>query len=163
MPTDEQAITRQLGNFARIVDSKSWSRLEEVFAPEVSFYYGIGEDMHGIEPLRTLFRRFLDQCGGTQHLLGSVIIEVDGDQAISRAYVQARHQRRDDPGGPVLDTNGEYIDRWRRQPNGWRIIRRDATWSVFSGDMSLLPNIAETDYAKNTGQTIIRSRIQSDG
>ena len=82
-------------------------------------------------------------CGGTQHLLGSVILEVDGDQAVSRAYVQARHQRRDDLGGPILDTSGEYIDRWERRPEGWRIIRRDAKWFTFSGDLSILPSVSD--------------------
>ncbi len=149
MSKDEQEITRVLGHFSRVIDSKAWERLEEVFAADVSFHYGIGEDQHGLELMRSLFRHFLDRCGGTQHLLGSVIIEVDGHQAVSRAYVQARHQRRNDPGGPILDTSGEYVDRWERRPQGWRITRRDASWSVFSGDMTLLPSLSEADYVKN--------------
>jgi 3-phenylpropionate/cinnamic acid dioxygenase small subunit len=149
MSSDEQAIIRGLGHFARLIDGKLWDRIGEVFAADVSFHYGIGEDQHGIDRLRDQFQYFLDECGGTQHLLGSVIVEVDGNQALSRAYVQARHQRRADPGGPVLDTSGEYIDRWERRPEGWRITRRDATWSVFSGDMSLLPSLSEADYVKN--------------
>ncbi len=143
MSSDEREIMRGLGHFARLIDSKLWDRIGEVFADDVSFHYGIGEDQHGIERLRELFQHFLGGCGGTQHLLGSVILEVDGDQAVSRAYVQARHQRRDDLGGPILDTSGEYIDRWERRPEGWRIIRRDAKWFTFSGDLSILPSVSD--------------------
>jgi hypothetical protein len=37
-----------------------------------------------------------------------------------------------------LDSNGEYIDRWERRPQGWRIVRRDVVWHMNKGDMSVL-------------------------
>jgi hypothetical protein len=33
--------------------------------------------------------QFLDICGPTQHLIGSILVDVNGDEAPSRAYVQA--------------------------------------------------------------------------
>ena len=118
---DEREITRGLGRFARILDQKRWADLAD-----------------GIDALRRQMRRFLDMCGGTQHLLGSILIDVDGDAAVSRCYVQARHQRRDDPAGPIFDSTGEYIDRWERRPQGWRIARRDAVWFLHTGDPAIL-------------------------
>ncbi len=47
-------------------------------------------------------------------------------------------QAVDGGGGTVFDTSGEYIDRWERRPQGWRIVRRDAVWSVFSGDPAII-------------------------
>jgi 3-phenylpropionate/cinnamic acid dioxygenase small subunit len=135
---DEREITRSLGRFARILDQKRWDELPEVFAEDLTFEYGSGVDQQGMDALRRQMRQFLDVCGGTQHLIGSIIIDVDGDQAVSRAYVQARHQRRDDPVGPIFDSTGEYVDRWERRPQGWRIVRRDASWFLHAGDPGVL-------------------------
>ena len=138
---DEWEIRQQLARFARILDSKAYDRIEEVYAQDLRFDYGIGGEQAGIETMRGLLRQFLDTCGPTQHLIGSIAIEVIGDDAISRAYVQARHQRFDDIGGPVFDTCGDYVDRWARTGNGWRIVRRDVEWSIFSGDTAVLGSL----------------------
>ncbi len=135
---DEREITRSLSLFARILDSKSWDHLPDVFADDLSFDYGADGEQQGMAALRANMTRFLDICGGTQHLIGSVLVDVEGDQAVSRAYVQARHQAVGAIGGPVFDTNGEYIDRWERRPEGWRIVRRDAAWSALTGDASVI-------------------------
>ncbi|QGP80514.1 nuclear transport factor 2 family protein [Sphingobium sp. CAP-1] len=135
---DERAIMRGLSRFARILDTKQWDRLGDVFAQDIRFDYGTGREEQGMAALTRNMRRFLDRCGGTQHLIGSVIIDLDGDRATSRAYVQARHQRIDDAAGPIFDSNGEYIDQWERQVDGWRIVRRDAIWATHSGDPAIL-------------------------
>lgn len=135
---DEREIIRGLSRFARIADQKRWADLGDVFAEDLSFDYGAGGDQHGMAALRANMQRFLDRCGGTQHLIGSIIVDVDGDEAVSRAYVQARHQRTDDPAGPIFDSNGEYVDRWKRLAEGWRIVRRDALWLTHSGDPAIL-------------------------
>ena len=135
---DEREIHRALARFARIADAKGFDDLGEVFAVDVTYDYGTGEDQHGLAALRELLRRHLEPCGGTQHLIGSVTVDVDGDRAISRAYVQARHQRAGDVGGAVFDSNGEYTDRWERRAEGWRIVRRDARWATISGDPGVL-------------------------
>lgn len=135
---DEREIVRNLSRFARILDNKQWDRLSDVFAQDISFDYGTGRDEHGMAALTDNMRRFLDKCGGTQHLIGSLLVDLDGDRATSRAYVQARHQRVDDGAGPIFDSNGEYVDQWERRPEGWRIVRRDAIWATHSGDPAIL-------------------------
>ncbi|TQR86572.1 nuclear transport factor 2 family protein [Mycobacterium hodleri] len=135
---DEREIHRALSRFARIADAKLFDDLGEVFADDVTFDYGAGENQQGIAQLRQLLRGHLERCGGTQHLIGSIIVDVDGDRAVSQAYVQARHQRAGDFVGPVFDTNGEYTDRWEKRTAGWRIVRRDACWSVVTGDATIL-------------------------
>ncbi|MCY4425518.1 MAG: nuclear transport factor 2 family protein [Halieaceae bacterium] len=135
---DEREISRGLSRFARILDTKSWDELPEVFAHDLTFDYGTGEEQQGMEALRANMTRFLDRCGNTQHLIGSILVDVDGGRAVSRAYVQARHQGVGDPTGPVFDSNGEYIDRWERRGEGWRIVRRDAVWATNSGDSAVI-------------------------
>lgn len=135
---DEREIIRGLGQFARILDQKRWQDLSDVFANDLTFNYGSGGEQEGMEELEAQMRQFLDVCGGTQHLIGSILVDVDGDRAESRAYVQARHQRRDDPVGAIFDSTGEYRDRWERRAEGWRIVRRDAIWFLHSGDPAVL-------------------------
>lgn len=135
---DERDISQGLSLSARILDTKRWEDLADIFSIDVEFDYGTGDEQQGIDAIRTNMTRFLDVCGQTQHLIGSIIINVDGDRAISRAYVQARHQKIDGADGSIFDTNGEYVDRWERRNEGWRIVRRDAIWSAFFGDSSII-------------------------
>lgn len=134
----EREISHNLGLFARILDRREWSRIGEVFADDITFNYGDGEERAGAEALRWNFSRFLDVCGPSQHLLGSIQIEVEGAGAISRSYVQARHQGAGAKAHLFLDTNGEYIDRWQRRAEGWRIVRRDVRWDIAMGDFTVL-------------------------
>ena len=135
---DERDIHRALAQFARIADAKSFDSLADVFADDVQFDYGTGQVDHGLVALRAMLSRHLDNCGGTQHLIGSVLVDVDRDHAVSRAYVQARHQRDGDFAGPIFDSNGEYVDRWERRAQGWRIVERIATWAVTTGEPAIL-------------------------
>lgn len=136
--SDDRAIMNTLAAFPRIVDGKQWERIGDVFAADITFDYGDGGEKYGVDALLEQFRTFHERCSAMQHLLGSIQLEIDGDTAISRAYVQARHQGKDDNSGAIFDTHGEYVDQWQRRPEGWRIVRRDACWSLFAGDPSVL-------------------------
>lgn len=135
----ERAIREGLARFARVLDRKDWAALPDVFATDVTFDYGLGEQA-GLEALTANMRRFLDVCGPSQHLIGSITVTVDPGHAAatSCAYVQARHQRPADSGGAVFDSNGEYVDRWEKRSEGWRIVRRDALWQTQSGDAAII-------------------------
>jgi ketosteroid isomerase-like protein len=135
---DEREITQLLGRFARILDGRDWSSVEDVFAADITFNYGDGQEQAGVAALRDQFQRFLDPCGPSQHLLGSIMVTVTGDTAVSRAYIQARHQGAGTKAHLLYDSNGEYIDGWERRPEGWRMIRRDARWLMQKGDPSVL-------------------------
>lgn len=143
MLIDERDIHRALSRFARIADEKIFDSLTDVFAEDVEFDYGSGQIERGIVALRVLLSRYLGRCGGTQHLIGSLAVDVDGDRAISHAYVQARHQRSGDFVGPVFDSNGEYTDHWERRSEGWRIVRRTSVWAANTGDSTILADDGE--------------------
>lgn len=135
---DERDIRHGLARFARVLDHKQWDALGDVFAEDLSFDYGHGGEQHGLTALREHMRLFLDLCGGSQHLLGSIRIEVDGDRAVSHSYVQARHQGLGELAGDFFDSNGEYADRWERRPQGWRIVRRDSSWYARAGNPAVI-------------------------
>ena len=134
----ERDIHRALSRFARILDAKQWDDLDTVFSRDIQFDYGAAGEERGIDALRANMQRYLDCCGATQHLIGSILVDVAGDTATSRAYVQARHTPRGTHTGAVFDSNGEYVDDWTRGPGGWRIIRRVALWAAHCGDPAIL-------------------------
>lgn len=138
MEADRLAIANQLGRFARILDARDWAAVGEVFAEDVAFDYGDGREQAGIAAMREQFSSHLDGCGPSQHLIGSVMIDFDDAGATSRAYVQARHQGRADRSERIFDTHGDYVDRWEKRASGWRIVRRDAHWSMHIGDAGIL-------------------------
>lgn len=135
---DEREILNQLGAFARILDERRWDDVPSVFADEISFNYGNDLEQSGLEALVQNFRQFLDPCGPSQHLLGSIQLFLSNDSAETRSYVQARHQGKGSKAELFLDSNGEYIDQWKRGENGWKIVRRDVRWFMLKGDMSVL-------------------------
>jgi len=135
---DDRDIRHGLARFARVLDTKQWEALGEVFAADLSYNYGAGGEQQGIDELCAQMRRYLDICGATQHLLGSIQIHIDGDTALSRAYVQARHQGIGPRANAFFDSNGEYVDRWEKRPEGWRIVRREAIWFTHTGDPGVL-------------------------
>jgi len=136
---DERDIAVLLATLARILDSRDWARVPKVVAADVSFdYTDSGTDVQGREALLANFRQYLDVCGPSQHLLGSIIVEVDGDAALSRSYVQARHRSKDPADPRLFDSNGEYVDRWERRPEGWRMVHRRAIWASQSGDPAVI-------------------------
>lgn len=139
MLVDQSLVTAQLGRAARLLDGKRWDELSDVFAEDVEFDYGDGNGLQqGLPLLRETFARHLDRCGATQHLLGSVILSVEGDAATSEAYVQARHAGIGKLAGEVFDTNGEYVDTWTRREGAWLIVRRDVSWLTLSGNPAVL-------------------------
>jgi len=136
--SDERSILNTLSEFPRVVDRNAWDRIGEVFAEDLSFNYGDGREQQGLAALLTQFRSFHDRCSAMQHLIGSVQLELNGDSAVTRAYVQARHQGTGDYAQSFYDTHGEYTDQWARRPEGWRIVRRDAHWVLSVGEPRVL-------------------------
>lgn len=129
---DEREIRAVLVTYAYAVDGKRYDDLDNVFALEVERNYGMCSGT-GIASLKALVRGYLDRCGPTQHLLGSMRIEVEGLTATASTYVQARHQGRGLRRLFSFDANGVYRDQLERFPEGWRIVRRHAEWRAHRG------------------------------
>ncbi|MFC9362416.1 nuclear transport factor 2 family protein [Rhodococcus sp. NPDC057014] len=134
---DEREITQTLSRMTRILDKRDWDSLDTVFAEDLTFDYGRGERA-GIKEMRAEVSGFLTNCGPTMHLIGSGLIDVDGDTASSEVYVLARHQGAEGRSHLYFDAAGPWIDRWQRRANGWRIVRRDISVNVMQGDPAAL-------------------------
>ena len=67
------------------------------------------------------------------HQIANVLIEVNGDQAASEAYVTACLRSKPAENGEVVEitSRGRYLDRWSRREAGWAIDHR-----IFVDDMT---------------------------
>jgi len=68
---------------------------------------------------------------GTQHLIGTQLTEVNGDEGCLESYLNAWHKNPDES---VYYFLGTYISKVRRYEEGWKIyqmvLRRDTSGTV---------------------------------
>ena len=129
MRDDRADILATVDRYATALDRRKWELLEDVFTADLTFDAGewVMEDR---ESYVAMVKTYLGGCGPTQHLLGNYRIEFQGDDAATSAcYVKAFHLDRDRGAELTYDMGGEYRDRLRRTPEGWRIHHR--TLEVF--------------------------------
>ena len=66
-----------------------------------------------------------------QHMIGNVLIELDGDQAFGEVYFQAYHKTSDEDGFTDVIISGRYLDRYERRDGVWKFAYRSerVDWS----------------------------------
>jgi len=137
MNDDRRNIEAVVFRYATLLDTKRYSQLTEVFTPEATANYIGMAECKGVEAIIGLVSGVLDRCGNTQHLLGNVQIDVQGDQATASCYLQAIHVGVGDYSDRLLTVWGEYRDRLVRTAAGWRIAYRELTTLHAQGDIGL--------------------------
>lgn len=132
---DKQEITELLHNYCRALDRGDARLLVSLFHPEsvheMAGFKGSSIDFCGFAMDAINVFEF------THHLLGNVLIALDGDSATSECYFHAFHRIAADTvaeGGvlpdhtPGIDEDlllgGRYIDRLVRHQGQWKFIQR---------------------------------------
>ena len=137
----EREIARALIRLARAMDERDWGTLRQILADDATGDLGEGPLSSPHEIVGTI-RRYLDACGPTQHLLGNLLVDVDGDAAQSRCYVSDMHLGRGQAAGLTFATLGDYHDRWRRIDGQWRLAHRAKLQRGLVGDMAVFGGIS---------------------
>jgi hypothetical protein len=122
---DRQAIVDLTVAYTYALDTKDWDALDRVFTPDATAF--LTEELIGREAIKARVRRALEGLDVSQHLIGNHEIDIAGDRATGRCYLQAQHVRDAAPGPPNFIVAGRYDDRSVRTPDGWRIERRELT------------------------------------
>lgn len=134
---DERAITRQLVRFARAMDDRDWNTMAAILADDVRGEFGTGR-LEGRSAVMDLIRGYLEKCGATQHLLANIVIDVDGDHAVTRTYIRDVHLNSDDDPAMRMYTLGDYRDTWRRSEDGsWSLVERSKINRGFVGTLDV--------------------------
>ncbi|WP_065028290.1 nuclear transport factor 2 family protein [Mycobacterium colombiense] len=134
---DERDVERRLILFARAMDDRDWTAIAEILDADAEGDFGTGR-VQGRAAIVEMLHGFLDSCGPTQHLLGNVVIDVDGDVAISHAYVHDVHLRSDAHHSARFYTLGDYTDTWQRRHDGlWCLTERIKSNRAYVGSLAL--------------------------
>ena len=134
---DERDIRNVAFRYCRALDTKDWSLLDEVFLPDSTAELGTPTTLVGIDAIRGRIRKALEHLDDSQHLVGNHEIDVTGDTATHRCYLQAQHIRAEAVGGPNYIVAGRYEDRLVRTSDGWRIAHRTLTVMWTEGNVTV--------------------------
>ncbi|MBA8963454.1 3-phenylpropionate/cinnamic acid dioxygenase small subunit [Rhodococcus percolatus] len=126
-------ITDRLHVVAVLLDTKDWPGFAATLTEDVVAYGRTGR-----ADVVARVRSHLDVCGATQHLLGNIRVDVDGDAARTRSYFRAFHVGLGDRAGATYECLGEYRDEWRRGPSGWLLAGRVIDVGAEVGDRGVI-------------------------
>ena len=129
-------IGRELTRFARAMDDRDWTTLKAILTEDATAELGTGT-LIGSDAIIALIRQYLDACGTSQHLLGNLIVEAEGDRARSRCYVSDMHLGRGDASEPNFRSLGDYHDQWVRIDGRWRLSERRKHNRALVGSMDV--------------------------
>jgi SnoaL-like domain len=134
---DERDVERRLILFARAMDERDWAAMSEILAEDAQGDFGTGR-LQGSAAIVEMIRGFLDSCGPTQHLVGNVVIDVDGDAATSRAYIHDVHLSSGADPSTRFYTLGDYRDTWQRRADGsWCLTERVKSNRAYIGSLDV--------------------------
>jgi hypothetical protein len=131
---DRRAIEDGLICYARALDARDYARLRDCLAPGVRVKYGGASWLSGVAEVASFCARILAPLDASQHRLGTIDVDLDGDRAMSTTYLCAEHLR----GGRRYTVGGSYLDVWTRTSAGWRIAQRELVTTWTDGDPSVL-------------------------
>jgi len=111
---------------ARAIDRCDAELLKSLFHPDATDDHGIfagtaSDFIDWVMPLLGTMKR-------TQHIIGQVLIEVEGDRAAGESYFLAHHAIGPVEDGAFMISAGRYLDRFERRDGIWKISHRQAVF-----------------------------------
>ena len=134
---DRQEIADLCVRYARALDRHDWEALAACFVADAVYLYPGGRT-DGVDAVVERCRAALTPLDGSQHLIGSILTEVDGDEGRANSYFHAQHVRAGTEGGDTFVIAGSYDDRVVRTAEGWRIAQRDQTYTWTAGNRAVV-------------------------
>lgn len=138
--SDFQAIVDVTIAYAWAIDSKDWRALDEVFMDDATAE--MPHALSGRDNIVARIARTLEPLSMSQHIVSNHQVEVNGDSATCRCYLQAQHVRKIDGTRQNYLVGGSYVDQLVRTGDGWRIAHRRliVTWTEGNPDVVQVPN-----------------------
>lgn len=123
---DKLECTELVTRMARAIDRCDAELLASLFHPDATDDHGmfVGTATDFIEwvmPVLATMKR-------TQHVIGQVLIEVDGEFAAGESYFIAHHALEGPDGDVFMTAAGRYLDRFERRDGIWKISHRRAVF-----------------------------------
>lgn len=123
---DKQACIDLVSRTARAIDRCDEELLRAQFHEDAhddhgSFRGSIDEFVKWVMPVLHSMER-------TQHFIGQILVEVDGDCASGESYFIANHALSQDGEGRQMVAAGRYLDKFERRDGVWKISSRHAVY-----------------------------------
>ena len=122
---DRQDIGELLIRYATGIDRRDWPLFRTVFTGDCELDYGQIGSWRGVDAVTDFMDQVHAAAGHTLHRITNQAVDVDGDRAAARSYVDVVIMAADNPTG--VNAAGFYDDELVRTPQGWRIARRRFT------------------------------------
>lgn len=119
---DRLAIADVMARYTRGIDRCDLAALQSVWWPGATADYGDGVvdalawSETTVAALAALTR--------TQHFIGNLLVDIDGDSATAECYCRAYHEAAGPDGPTEFEVAGRYLDQLERRDGEWRIAHR---------------------------------------
>ena len=121
---DRWAVQDVLSNYTMGVDERDMVQYRNCFADDVEVV-GFGAEVYnGGDEWTAYVIEALKAYGATQHMLGPMFAQIDGDNAKTRTDVQAHHYLIDDD-KTTLTLWATYVTDMKRINGQWKISRHE--------------------------------------
>lgn len=119
---DREEIRDLSRHYMRGLDRLDMALLGSVFAEDATVDYGFFQG--SARDFVDFARQALKDHLANHHMIGQMLIEVDGDEAVGEIYFQAFHRIVEEGEEKDLFISGRYVDRYARRNGVWKIIFR---------------------------------------
>jgi ketosteroid isomerase-like protein len=135
---DRAVIHDLLVRVAFAQDANDWEALADCFTPDATYAYP-GGNLVGADLIVGRARTALTPLDASQHLLGTILVTVEGHKADTVCYFQSQHVRYGAPGGDLYAIAGTYCDRLEKGDDGcWRIVHRTQQYTWRDGNPEVI-------------------------
>ena len=123
---DFEAITRLRYQYAVSLDTRDWTLHRSIYTDHItmdftSYSGGEGPLMMTADDWVAGLQPLFNGLSATQHVMTNPLVDVDGDCATQRMYMQAEHFLQQDGVQHEFAIGGYYDDHLVRQDQQWRI------------------------------------------
>lgn len=122
---DRQEIQQRVLEYCRAIDRGDLAGVRAVYTHDgVDHHTGFTGDA---DDYVAWVSEKLQSFAGTMHIVGNHLVELYGDHALAETYGTAVHWGVDPEDARTNFTSGfRYVDHFRREADGWRILERHA-------------------------------------
>ncbi len=132
-PDSDRAAKQDIGEvlvrYATGIDRRDWELFRSCFTVDCQADYGDIGTWEGADAITDFMVKAHAGMGHTMHRITNIAIDVWGDRAVSRCYLDGMLMAPDGQSG--FNPLGWYDDELVLTPDGWRIARRTFTTVMF--------------------------------
>ncbi|MBQ75025.1 MAG: hypothetical protein CMQ20_08375 [Gammaproteobacteria bacterium] len=111
--------------YAYGLDNKDWDLYRSIFLDEItmdfSSYSGVPGTTQSADEWIASCKMLFEGLDATQHQMSNPLVEIKGDEARLRMYIQAEHFLLTSMGSDSYALGGYYDDQLVRTEDGWKI------------------------------------------